>query len=382
MIYVLLAILAVLALGCSLIEPAHHPFVQVALIAFCVLGSLILLWLLFERVAVLCDPSNVIQHIRTRGLRELLTLEHLRQAVLDINPALAQAKVRFDQDAETIPSVLALLRRYNPSLTHKYERGLRQLYTLMRAFATQQQHELFAEAVGAATELLRQYLDYHGRNLTMGNSMTYMMGLETGQDRILSHALDVYAATARTAASTKDNQMAKDVVEGLAAIAVQSVSRPPLNHVQGENATTGFVLGTITETVKHFIITGHTEGTFASFDLIIPVLNALVKEGFYQTARFTVTSVSELTQLCIVAKQPILATQGTRALLRVLGFSVGKRVAVREIFPARRLRKSMRCAVWNWKPRRTALSSAVLTLVWSSNKPSTKRFERYTSRDS
>jgi hypothetical protein len=62
--------------------------------------------------------------------------------------------------------------------------------------------------------------------------------------------------------------MAKAVVEGLAAIAIQSVSRPPLNHVQGENATTGFVLGTITETVKHFIITGHTEGTFASFDLI------------------------------------------------------------------------------------------------------------------
>jgi hypothetical protein len=132
LIYVILAILAVLALGCSLIVPSHHPFVQVALIAFCVLGSLILLWLLFERVAVLCDPSNVIQYIRTRGLRELLTLEHLRQAVLDINPALAQAKVRFDQDAETIPSALALLRHYNPSLTHKYERGLRQLYTLMR----------------------------------------------------------------------------------------------------------------------------------------------------------------------------------------------------------------------------------------------------------
>lgn len=322
LIYVLLAVLTVLALSCSLIIPAHHPFLPVALLAFCVVGSLVLLWLLFERVALLCDPSNVIKHIRSRGERELLTLEHLRQAVLDADPTLSQAKLRFDHDEQTIPSALALLRHYNPSLTFRFERGLRQLYTLMRAFASQQQHELFREAAGATTELLRQYLDYHGRNLTMGNSVTYMMGLETGEDRILSNALDVYAATARTAASTKDNEMAKVSVQGLAALALQSVSRPPLNHVHGENATAGLILGTIAETVKHFIVTGHTEGTFASFNFLLPVASMLAKEGFYDTARFTASSISELTQLCIVAKQPILATQGTRSLLRLLLFSV------------------------------------------------------------
>ena len=130
--------------------------------------------------------------------------------------------------------------------------------------------------------------------------------------------------TARTAASTKDNEMAKSVIQGLVVIALQSVARPPLNQVHGENATASFVLGTITDTVKNFIVTGHTEGTFASFDLVLPVLNALVREGFYQSARFALSSISELTQLCIVAKQPILATQGTRTLLHFLAFSIEK----------------------------------------------------------
>ncbi len=322
LIYVLLAFFALVALGSSLIAPARHPFLQVSLVSVCVVGSLVLLWLLFERVAILCDPSNVIKHIRVGGRRELAAIEHLRQAVLEANPALARAKVRIDQDAQTIPLALAQIRHYSPSLTLKFERGLRRLYTLLRSFASQQQHDLFAEAMAATTDLLQQYLDLHGRNLTMANTATYIMGVDAGFDRILSNALDVYAAVAKTSASTKDNEMTKAVMQGLATVAVQSVSRPPLNSPHGENPTSALIVATMTESAKNFVVSGHTEGMFAAFDLFVPVGVALTEACFYLTARNFITSVSELAQLCVVAKQPILATRGTRTLLHLLTSSI------------------------------------------------------------
>jgi hypothetical protein len=331
LIYLMLALFALVALGSSLIATACHPFLQVSLIAICVVGSFILLWLLFERVAILCDPSNVIKHIRVAGRRELEAIEDLRQAILEANPVLARAKVRIDQDAQTIPLALAQIRHYNPSLTLKFERGLRRLYTLLRSFASQQQHDLFAEAVAATTDLLQQYLEMHGRNLTMANTATYIMGIDAGFDRILSNALDVYAAVAQTSASTKDNEMAKAVMQGLATVAIQSVSRPPLNSPHGENPTTALIVGTMTKSVKNFVVSGHIEGTFAAFDLFIPVGTALTEACFYLTAMNFITSVSELAQLCVVAKQPILATRGTRTLLHLLASSISQDNVVGDI---------------------------------------------------
>lgn len=324
LIYVLLALFALVALGSSLIAPACHPFLQVSVVSVCTVGSLLLLWLLFERVAILCDPSNVIEHIRVAGRHELAAIERLRQAILEADPALARARVRIDQDAQTIPLALAQIRHYSPSLTLNFERGLRRLYTLLRSFASHQQHDLFAEAAAATTDLLQQYLDLHGRNLTMANTTTYFMGIDAGFDRILSNALDVYEAVAKTTTSMKDSEMAKAVMQGLATIAAQSVSRPPLNSPPGENPTSALTVATMTGSAKNFVLGGHTEGVFAAFDLFVPVGAALIEAGYYLTAVNFITSVSELTQLCVVAKQPILAARGTRTLLHMLGSSINK----------------------------------------------------------
>jgi hypothetical protein len=321
-IYVVLAFLALLALGSALIIPARHPFAPVLFIAFAVLGALGLLWARFDRVVALSDPSNVIRHLRRRALDELDSLEHLRVALIEQSPELAKARVSINQDASAIPTALALLRHYNPGLTAKMERSLRQLYALVRHFATEKNQDLFREAITATSDVLVQYVDYHGQNITMANSMTFMMGISVSQDRILSNALDVYSAVARAAAPIKDAEMSKATLSGLSAIAVRSVSRAPLNTTHGENATTGLIVGTMVEAVQNYIASGHIEGTFASFATFLPVITELSNGGYYQTARFTVSKLSELSQLCIVAKQPILATEGTATLLRTLALSL------------------------------------------------------------
>jgi hypothetical protein len=60
----------------------------------------------------------------------------------------------------------------------------------------------------------------------MGNSVMYMMGLDTSQDRILSNALDVYSTVVRESATIKDTEMSKATLRGLSAIAVKSIAAP------------------------------------------------------------------------------------------------------------------------------------------------------------
>jgi len=321
-IYACLSFLALVTLGAALIVPAKHPFAPVFIVTMAVLGALALLWGLFQRVVKLSDPSNVIQHLRKRALDELHALERLRIAVLETSPALARERIRLNQDAKTIPTALGLLRHYNPSLTAKMERHLRQLYALVRRLASDQQTDLFCEAVGATSDVLVQYVDYHGLNITMANTATFMFGMDVSQDRILSNALDLYSTVAKATASPPDVEMSKGTLRGLSAIALKSVIRPPLNPARGENATTGLILGTMTEIVQLFVAKGHTEGVFSSFALIAPVISELEQAGFYQTALFSLTTVSEVSQLCLVAKQPILATEGVSQLLKVLVFSL------------------------------------------------------------
>lgn len=313
-----------MTLGAALIIPAKHPFAPVLLVTIAVLGALLLLWGLFQRVVRLSDPGNVIRHLRKRALDELRSLERLRIAVLETSPALARERVRLNQDAKTIPTALGILRHYNPSLTAKMERHLRQLYALVRRLASDHQTDLFREAIGATSDVLIQYLDYHGPNVTIANTAAFMFGMEVSQDRILSNALDLYSTVAKAAAASADVEMSKATLGGLSAIALKSVSRPPLNTSQGENATTGLILGTMVEAVQLFVPTGHTEGVFSSFSTISPVISELEQAGFYQTALFSMTKLSELAQLCLVAKQPILATEGVSRLLQVLSFSIDK----------------------------------------------------------
>jgi uncharacterized membrane protein len=59
-IFICLACLALLALSATLIVPRTHPFAPIFLIVVAVLGTLGLLWALFERVIVLSDHSHVI----------------------------------------------------------------------------------------------------------------------------------------------------------------------------------------------------------------------------------------------------------------------------------------------------------------------------------
>ena len=62
--------------------------------------------------------------------------------------------------------------------------------------------------------------------------------------------------------------------------------------------------------------------SFSSFSLFSPVISRLEQAGFYQTALFNVTKLFDLAQLCLVAKQPVLATEGVSQLLAVLSFSL------------------------------------------------------------
>jgi uncharacterized membrane protein len=87
-IYATLSGLAVTCLLGVSISSRHHPVLAFTLPLFCAIGSLILLSVLFERVAFLSDPSNIIEHIARTGAGELKRLRKVQNELLRFNPGL------------------------------------------------------------------------------------------------------------------------------------------------------------------------------------------------------------------------------------------------------------------------------------------------------
>ena len=316
LIYFLLSIAAVSSLGASLILPARHPVALIAIVASSTILSLSLLRVLFARVAFLCDPASIILHVWTSGAKEVRRLDTVQQELVRYNPDLARAESNVDASLNDVNMATAALYSKFPFLTRKLQQSLRHLHALMRHFASTQQYDLLDDAIKAATDLLGKYVAVRGSSLVLANS--FMIDTEVGFDPVLIASLEVFGSLLRSSIESRDSEASRAIILGLQRFAASSVNHPSLAAPQGENPTTGLILGYMLPAAKQSVGRGNQDALLAMNDALLAIASELIKGRFYLTAVWMIGEWSQTASLALMAQQCIAATDATKNLLKLL----------------------------------------------------------------
>jgi hypothetical protein len=155
-IYSARSILAITCLVAALIPSRHHPVAAFCLPIFCAVASLVLLSILFVRVAFLGDPSNIVSHLWKAGAAEVKRLRIVQDELVRLNKLKNDTDV-FGRIVDNIGVTTAALYAKAPFLTKRLNKTLNDIYSLMRHFSAEQQYSLLSESSDATVLVLQQY---------------------------------------------------------------------------------------------------------------------------------------------------------------------------------------------------------------------------------
>lgn len=243
------AALSGLAITCLLgvsISSRHYPVLAFMLPLSCAIGSLILLSVLFERVAFLSDPSNIIVHVARTGTRELKRLRKVQDELLRFNPGIKNEVDPFGRQVDNIGLAVATVYARAPFLTRRLAKSLTDLHSLMRHFSAEKQYSLLGESSNAVVSVLGEYVLLRGSSLTMANSVHAMMGLEMKWDSLIIASTETFAALIRTAVETGDTQRAQILLKSLAWLAHRATEASAQSGAPDEHPTVDLINGYLT----------------------------------------------------------------------------------------------------------------------------------------
>jgi len=319
-IYATLSALAVVCLSGVSISSRQHPILAFTLPLSCAIASLILLSILFERVAFLSDPSNIIVHIARTGTRELKRLRRVQDELLRFNPDLKNDVDSFGRQVDNIGIAVATVYAKAPFLTRQLAKSLTDLHSLMRHFSSEQQYSLLGESSSAVVSVLGEYVLLRGSSLTMASSIHAMMGIELGWDSLVVASVETFTALIRTAIETGDTQRAQILIRSLAWLAHRAVEANAQSGAPDEHPTVDFINGYLTPVLQQGIAKKNVDVVLTWNESLLPVAAALAKSKYALSFRTLTDAWLQAGTLAVLSRQAISATDCTGALLKLIDF--------------------------------------------------------------
>ncbi len=321
-IYAALSGLAVTCLLGVSISSRHHPVIAFTLPLFCAIGSLILLSVLFERVAFLSDPSNIIEHIAITGAGELNRLRKVQDELLRFNPDLKNEVDVFGQQVDNIGLAVSAVYARAPFLTRRLAKSLTDLHSLMRHFSSEQQYSLLGESSDAVVSVLGEYVLLRGSSLPMASSVHAMMGLELKWDSLVIASVETFAALIRTAVETGDTQRAQILLRSLAWLAHRAIEASAPIGAPDEHPTVDFINGYLTIVLQQGIAKKNVDVVLTWNDSLLPVAAALAKAKFASSFRILTEAWLQAGTLAVLSRQAVSATDCAGTMLKLIDFLV------------------------------------------------------------
>ena len=319
------AALSGLAITCLLgvsISSRHYPVLAFMLPLSCAIGSLILLSVLFERVAFLSDPSNIIVHVARTGTRELKRLRKVQDELLRFNPEIKNEVDPFGRQVDNIGLAVATVYAKAPFLTRRLAKSLTDLHSLMRHFSAEQQYSLLGESSNAVVSVLGEYVLLRGSSLTMANSVHAMMGLEMKWDSLVITSTETFAALIRTAVETGDTQRAQILLKSLAWLAHRATEASAQSGAPDEHPTVDLINGYLTAVLQQGIAKNNVDVVLTWNDSLLPVAAALAKSKFASSFRILTEAWLQAGTVAVLSRQAISATECAGTLLKLIDFLV------------------------------------------------------------
>jgi hypothetical protein len=326
-IYAALSIMAVGSLLGAILLPREHPVLMFSIAIFGAILSLLLLSILFVRVAYLSDPASIILHVWQSGMHELKRLKVVQDELLRLNPQIKNETDPLGRILDNVGMATAALYDRTPMLTKRLGRSLDHLCSLMRHFSAEQQYNLLDEAAGAVTHILREYIELRASSLSMGNSLYAMMGLRSQWDGLIVASAETFASLMKIAVESGDSQGAQTLAKQLGKLTYQSVGWKPREAPPGENPTAAFLAYYLVGIAKQSVAKKNEDVLLTINQQVFQITGALALNEFWASARLLVDEWSEIATLEILGLQQIAATDTTASLMNLLCASFDPRLA-------------------------------------------------------
>jgi hypothetical protein len=321
-IYASLSGLAMVCLLGVSVSSRHHPVLAFTLPIFCVAGSLILLSVLFERIAFLSDPSNIIEHIARTGAEELKRLRKVQEELLRLNPNLKNETDTFGRQVDHVGIAISAVYARAPFLTRPLAKSLSDLHSLMRHFSSEQQYGLLGESSNAVVRLLGEYVLLRGSSLTMAGSVHAMMGLEMKWDSLVVTSVEAFAALIRTAVESSDTQRAQILLRALAWLAHRTIEASVPNDAPDEHPTVDFINSYLTAILQQGVVEKNIDVVLAWNDSLLPVATTLAKSQYSSSFRILTEAWLQAGTVAVLSRQAIGATDCAETLLKLVDYLI------------------------------------------------------------
>ncbi len=317
-IYAALSVFAVVSLLGTLLSPREHPLLMASTAICCTILSLLLLAILFVRVAYLSDPASIVLHVWHSGMRELKRLKVIQAELLRLNPQLKNETDSLGRVADNVGTATAAIYNRTPLLTKRLGRSLDHLHSLMRHFRAEQQYSLLGEAAGAAVYILGEYIELRGSSLMMGNSTHAMMGLQSQWDGLIVASAETFESLMTIAVESGDTQCAQILAKQLGKLAHRSAGQKPFGAPPGENSTAAFISYYLLGTAKQSVAKKNEDILLTINQQMFQIVAALALKESEASARLLVDQWSEIAVLEILGLQQTAATDTTACLMNLL----------------------------------------------------------------
>ena len=293
----------------------------------CAVLSLLLLSILFVRVAYLSDPASIVLHVWQTGRRELNRLKVVQDELLRLNPKLKNETDALGRALDKVGTATATLYDRMPMLTKRLDRSLDHLHSLMRHFSAERQYKLLGEASGAVNHILRGYIELRGSSLTMGNSMDAMLGLRSQWDALIVASAETFSSIMKIAVESGDSQCVRTLANELGKLAYQSVGWKPHEAPLQENPTTTFLSYHLVGIAKQSVAKKNEDVLLTINRQMFRITKALALNESWVSARFLIDQWTEIATLEILGGLQIAATDTAASLMNLLGASFDPRLA-------------------------------------------------------
>jgi hypothetical protein len=321
-IYTGLSVVAIACLMGAMVPYHQHPILIFGLPIFCAVSSLLLLAALFDRVAYLSDPSNIVLHIWNTAMAELKRLGVVQAELLRLNPAIKNETDPLGHIIDNVGMTTAALYTKAPYLTKRLNKSLSDLHSLMRHFAAEQQYTLLGETSDAIVHLIGKYIELRGSSLMMANSTTAMLGLESGWDASVVASVEAFDALMQTAVESGNTHGANTLLKSLTKLALVSIPCKPYGAPSDEHPTVDFILAYMTGIAKQAVTKGNIDIILCFNHQGLTIAARLAVQGYWLSTRTMIETWSQITTASILSRQQITATDITGVLLKLLAFIV------------------------------------------------------------
>ena len=225
---------------------------------------------------------------------------------------------RYDgSEADTVGA--AIFAQF-PGLLNRTSEVFSRLFSIARTYTLSQKYDITQRTFASITHLLIEYLKLRNNNLVMPTATQTMVfgAAQVRLDWVLTRQLDEFLAIYKLAASRKDEEICRQIIECHRAIAIASIDIDPIATHPGENPTTTYILLSVGSLATLAGTHGLDDSCLTACRALSDIGASVVHRNLYLNFTSAVDAIGTVAMLGVLRSRQVLTGEAVSAIGRMV----------------------------------------------------------------